>query len=192
MSDGNAPMVLHTATGTPVLIIEGLNAQVQRRMQIFRTAGLIEEASQILHEITDQLNNEPRAARGYMTPIAAEPGRDGAQQDQRTLPRQIHPKTGTPRTAAARGQRYRSKTGNDAKGTGDKRCQGFRTQVERATLYGPKENKVANEPLQLPLRYRFARHILPSRITENHGPRRRRSTPGALQRGGDRGLRPKR
>ena len=62
-------MVLHTATGTPVLIIEGLNAQVQRRMQIFRTAGLIEEASQILHEITDQLNNEPRAARGFLTPI---------------------------------------------------------------------------------------------------------------------------
>ena len=67
--DGNAPMVLHTATGTPVLIVEGLNAQVQRRMQIFRTAGLIEEASQILHEITDQLNNEPRAARGFLTPI---------------------------------------------------------------------------------------------------------------------------
>ena len=67
--DGDAPMVLHTATGTPVLIVEGLNAQVQRRMQIFRTAGLIEEASQILHEITDQLNNEPRAARGFLTPI---------------------------------------------------------------------------------------------------------------------------
>ena len=31
-SDGNKPMVLHTATGTPVLIVEGLNAQVQRRM----------------------------------------------------------------------------------------------------------------------------------------------------------------
>ena len=62
-------MVLHTATGTPVLIIEGLNAQVQRRMAVFRTSGLIESASQILHEIAEQLNNEPRQARGGLTPI---------------------------------------------------------------------------------------------------------------------------
>jgi len=67
--DGRKPMVLHSATGTPVLIVEGLNAQIQRRMQIFRTAGLIESPAQILHEIAEQINNEPRQARGGMTPL---------------------------------------------------------------------------------------------------------------------------
>ena len=67
--DGNKPLVLHTATGTPVLIVEGMNAQVQRRMAIFRTSGLIESPAQILHEIADQLNNEPRQQRGGLTPL---------------------------------------------------------------------------------------------------------------------------
>ena len=67
--DKNAPMGLHTATGTPVLIIEGLNAQVQRRMQVFRTSELIDSASQIAHEIADQINNQPRPDRGGLTPI---------------------------------------------------------------------------------------------------------------------------
>ena len=34
--DGKSPLVLHSATGTPILIVEALNAQVQRRMQVFR------------------------------------------------------------------------------------------------------------------------------------------------------------
>ena len=67
--DEQKPMVLHTATGMPVAIVEALNAQVQRRMQIFRTSGLIDSASQICHEIADQLNKEPRAARGWYTPL---------------------------------------------------------------------------------------------------------------------------
>ena len=67
--DKNNPMVLHSATGTPVLIIEGLNAQVQRRMQVFRTSGLIDSAGQIAHEIADQINNEPRRDRGGLSPI---------------------------------------------------------------------------------------------------------------------------
>ena len=67
--DKDAPMVLHSATGTPVLIIEGLNAQVQRRMQVFRTSELIDSASQIAHEIADQINNQPRPDRGGLTPI---------------------------------------------------------------------------------------------------------------------------
>ena len=37
--DGNKPMVLNTATGSPVLIVEGLNAQIQRRMQILPPPG---------------------------------------------------------------------------------------------------------------------------------------------------------
>ena len=67
--DGTQPMVLHTATGTPVLLIEALNAQVQRRMQVFRTSGLIDEASQIVHEIAYQINHQPRPDRGNLTPI---------------------------------------------------------------------------------------------------------------------------
>ncbi len=67
--DGDKPLVLHTATGTPVLIVEGLNAQVQRRMQIFATSGLSDNPAQILHEIAEQLNNEPRQARGGLTPL---------------------------------------------------------------------------------------------------------------------------
>ena len=67
--DGDRPMVLHTATGTPVLIVEALNAQVQRRMQVFRTSELIDSAGQIAHEIADQINNQPRRDRGGLTPI---------------------------------------------------------------------------------------------------------------------------
>jgi len=67
--DGDKPMVLHSATGMPVNIVEGLNAQVQRRMQIFRTSDLIDSAGQIAHEIAEQLNNEPREARGWLTPL---------------------------------------------------------------------------------------------------------------------------
>ena len=67
--DGNKPLVMHTATGTPVLIVEGMNAQVQRRMAVFRTSGLIDSPAQILHEIAVQINNEPRQARGGLTPL---------------------------------------------------------------------------------------------------------------------------
>ena len=67
--DGNKPMVLHTATGTPVLLVEALNAQVQRRMQVFRTSGLIENVGQIAHEIADQINHQRRPDRGNLTPL---------------------------------------------------------------------------------------------------------------------------
>ena len=50
--DKNNPMVLHSATGTPINIVESMNAQVQRRMQVFRTAGM--------EDICDQLNNQRR------------------------------------------------------------------------------------------------------------------------------------
>ena len=67
--DGAKPMVLHTATGTPVLIVEALNAQVQRRASLFRTSDLIDNFGQIGHEIADQINNQPRRDRGNLTPI---------------------------------------------------------------------------------------------------------------------------
>ena len=50
-------------------MVEAINAQVQRRMQVFRTSGLIDEASQIVHEIAHQINNQPRPDRGNLTPI---------------------------------------------------------------------------------------------------------------------------
>ena len=67
--DGDKPMVLHTATGTPVLLIEGLNAEVQRKMQVFRTSGLIENVGQIAHEIAYQINHQRRPVRGNLTPV---------------------------------------------------------------------------------------------------------------------------
>ena len=67
--DGNAPMVLHSKTGQPVLIVEALNAQLQRRMQVFRTANLTDDPSVLLEDITDQINNQKRPERGNLTPL---------------------------------------------------------------------------------------------------------------------------
>lgn len=67
--DKDAPMVLHTATGTPIQIIEAMNAQIQRRMQVFRTAGLTNDPSVILTDICDQINNQRRPDRGNLTPM---------------------------------------------------------------------------------------------------------------------------
>ena len=38
-------------------------------MQVFRTSERIDSASQIAHEIADQINNQPRPDRGNLTPI---------------------------------------------------------------------------------------------------------------------------
>ena len=63
------PMVFHSATGTPVNIIEAFNAQVQRRLQVFRTAKITDDVSVILDDICEQLNNQKRPTRGNMTPL---------------------------------------------------------------------------------------------------------------------------
>ena len=67
--DGNRPMVYHSATGTPVNIIEAMNAQVQRRLQVFRTAGITDDVSTLLEDITDQLNNQKRPDRANMSAL---------------------------------------------------------------------------------------------------------------------------
>ena len=67
--DGDSPMVIHSKTGQPVLIVEGLNAQLQRRMQVFRTSNLTDDPSVLLDDITDQINNQKRPDRGNMTPL---------------------------------------------------------------------------------------------------------------------------
>ena len=67
--DKNGPMVLHSATGTPINIIEAMNAQLQRRMQVFRTAGLTDDPSVLLTDVCDQINNQRRPDRGNLTPL---------------------------------------------------------------------------------------------------------------------------
>ncbi len=67
--DKDAKLVLHPAAGQPVLLVEAMNAQVQRRMAIFSTSGLVTSPATILHEIAIQINNEPRGTRGGLTPI---------------------------------------------------------------------------------------------------------------------------
>jgi hypothetical protein len=67
--DGDQKLVFHSQTGQPVLIIEALNAQVQRRMQVFRTSKLTDDPSTILDDISEQLNNQKRPNRGNLTPL---------------------------------------------------------------------------------------------------------------------------
>ena len=67
--DRDDDMVLHSKTGQPVLIVEALNAQVQRRMQIYRTSKQTDDPSVLLDDITDQLNNQKRPDRGNLSPL---------------------------------------------------------------------------------------------------------------------------
>jgi hypothetical protein len=67
--DGKGPMIILAPTGTPVLVIEALNAQYQRRLAVFRTSGLTDDPSAIMTAISDQLNAQPRRARGGLSPV---------------------------------------------------------------------------------------------------------------------------
>ena len=67
--DGDQPMVLRSVTGMPIAVVEAMNAQYQRRMQVFRTSGLIDDPADILWSISDQLNNQRRPVRGNLTPL---------------------------------------------------------------------------------------------------------------------------
>ena len=62
-------MVLRSVTGMPVAIVEAMNAQYQRRMQVFRTSKLIDDPADVLWAISEQLNNQRRPVRGNMTPL---------------------------------------------------------------------------------------------------------------------------
>ena len=67
--DGKNPMVLKSVTGGPVNIIESLNAQIQRKMQVFRTSGLTDDPSVICDDISFQINNQKRPDRGNLSPF---------------------------------------------------------------------------------------------------------------------------
>ena len=67
--DGDRPLVHNSVTGQPVLIVESLQAQIQRRMQIYRTADLTDDPAEILEDISFQINNQKRPDRGNLTPF---------------------------------------------------------------------------------------------------------------------------
>ena len=49
--------------------VESTQAQIQRRMQVFRTAGLTDDPSVILEDICSSINNQKRPDRGNLTPL---------------------------------------------------------------------------------------------------------------------------
>ena len=63
------PLVYHSKTGKPVQLVESTQAQIQRRMQVFRTAGLTDDPSVILEDICSSINNQKRPDRGNLTPL---------------------------------------------------------------------------------------------------------------------------
>ena len=63
------PMVVHTQTAQPVNIVEVMNSEVQRHMQVFRTSGITDDPSVLLEDISYAINHKKRQARGNLTPI---------------------------------------------------------------------------------------------------------------------------
>ena len=63
------PLVFKSVTGQPVLVVEHLNAQVQRRMEIFRTAAITDDPSVLLDDISFQINNQKRPDKEDLTPL---------------------------------------------------------------------------------------------------------------------------
>ena len=62
-------MVHNSITGQPVLMVENMQSQYQRRMAVFRTASLTDDPSVIMDDISDHLNNQRRPDRGNLTPV---------------------------------------------------------------------------------------------------------------------------
>ena len=63
------PLVFHSTTGKPVNLVEQTQSQIQRRMAVFRTAGLTDDPSTILEDICNSINQQKRPDRGNLTPI---------------------------------------------------------------------------------------------------------------------------
>ena len=62
-------LVFYSKVGKPVQLVEQTQAQIQRRMAVFRTSGLTDDASSILADISMSINNQKRPDRGNLTPI---------------------------------------------------------------------------------------------------------------------------
>ena len=67
--DKGHPMVFNSVTGTAINIVERFNAEVQAKMQVFRTSKLTDDPSVILDDISQAINNQKRPDRGNLTPI---------------------------------------------------------------------------------------------------------------------------
>ena len=52
----------------PVQVVENMNAQYQRRLEAYRIAALHDDPKKLLHDISEQLNNQRRPKRGNFTP----------------------------------------------------------------------------------------------------------------------------
>ena len=61
-------MHLRSFTGTPVQVVENMNAQYQRRLEVYRIADLHDDPADLLWDISEQLNNQKRKRRGNLTP----------------------------------------------------------------------------------------------------------------------------
>jgi len=68
-TDPTKKMIFHSQTGQPVNLVEQTQSQIQRRMQVFRTAGLTDDPREILEDICEQINNQRRPERGNLTPM---------------------------------------------------------------------------------------------------------------------------
>ena len=62
-------LVHNSVTGQPVLLVEAMQSQYQRRMAVFRTASLTDDPSVIMDDISNHLNNQKRPDRGNLTPL---------------------------------------------------------------------------------------------------------------------------
>ena len=67
--DGNRPMVVHSETAQPINIVEVMNSEVQRHMQVFRTSEITDDPSVLLEDISYAINHKKRPGRGNLTPI---------------------------------------------------------------------------------------------------------------------------
>ena len=67
--DKQQPMVLRSVTGMPIAVVEAMNAQYERRLQVYRTSKQIDDPADVLFPISEQLNNQRRPVRGNLTPL---------------------------------------------------------------------------------------------------------------------------
>ena len=66
--DGDQPLHLRSFTGTPVQVVENMNSQYERRLEVYRISGLHDDYADLLWDISEQLNNQKRARRGNYSP----------------------------------------------------------------------------------------------------------------------------
>jgi len=80
--DGNNTMVVHSETAQPVNIVESMNSEVQRMLQVFRTSGLTDDPSVLLEDIS-YANLQAGGPRQPVPHSAALPQQRGARESKR-------------------------------------------------------------------------------------------------------------